>query len=106
MALSRALGYDSIVGIAIPFLGAAAGFACAFFNPFTVGVAQGIAGVPIYSGLAYRAGAWVIATGVVIAYVMIYAAKVKKHPELSPVYDIDLARGTATPEGTGNTWNT
>ena len=106
VALSRALGYDSIVGIAIPFLGAAAGFACAFFNPFTVGVAQGIAGVPIYSGLAYRAGAWVIATGVVIAYVMIYAAKVKKHPELSPVYDIDLARGTATPEGTGNTWNT
>lgn len=106
IVLARALGYDSIVGIAIPFLGAAAGFACAFFNPFTVGVAQGIAGVPIYSGLVYRVCAWVIATSVVIAYVMIYAAKVKKHPELSPVYDIDLARGTATPEGIGNTWNT
>jgi uncharacterized ion transporter superfamily protein YfcC len=100
VALARALGYDSIVGVAIPFLGAAAGFACAFFNPFTVGVAQGIAGVPIYSGLGYRALAWVVATSVVIAYVMVYAAKVKRNPELSPVYDLDLAReASAAPEG-------
>lgn len=92
IALARALGYDSLVGTAIPFLGAAAGFACAFFNPFTVGVAQGIAGVPVYSGLGYRMAAWVVATGAVIAYVMVYAAKVKRNPELSPVRDIDLAR--------------
>ncbi|WLT30838.1 YfcC family protein [Geothrix sp. PMB-07] len=104
IALSRALGYDSIVGTAIPFLGAAAGFACAFFNPFTVGVAQGIAGVPIYSGLAYRVCAWVVATGVVIAYVMIYAAKIKKNPELSPVRDIDLARESQA-SGAGDSWN-
>jgi uncharacterized ion transporter superfamily protein YfcC len=106
IALSRALGYDSIVGISIPFLGAAAGFACAFFNPFTVGVAQGIAGVPIYSGLAYRVIAWVVATTVVIAYVMIYAAKIKRTPELSPVRDIDLARESASTTGSGDTWNT
>jgi uncharacterized ion transporter superfamily protein YfcC len=105
VALSRALGYDSIVGLAIPFLGAAAGFACAFFNPFTVGVAQGIAGVPIYSGLAYRATAWVVATSVVIAYVMIYAAKVKRNPELSPVREVDLARGAHTASISGENWN-
>jgi uncharacterized ion transporter superfamily protein YfcC len=103
IALSRALGYDSIVGTAIPFLGAAAGFACAFFNPFTVGVAQGIAGVPIYSGLAYRAAAWVVATGVVIAYVMVYAAKVKRDPASSPVRDIDLARETPA-AASGDAW--
>lgn len=39
--LAISLGYDSIVGVAIPFLGAAAGFGAAFFNPFTVGIAQG-----------------------------------------------------------------
>lgn len=42
--LALSLGYDSIVGVSIPFLGAAAGFAAAFFNPFTVGIAQGLAG--------------------------------------------------------------
>ena len=104
VALARALGYDSLVGVAIPFLGAAAGFACAFFNPFTVGVAQSIAGVPMYSGLAYRALAWVVATGVVIAYVMVYAAKVKRHPELSPVRDLDLAREAAAPVDAEGRW--
>ena len=106
VALSRALGYDSLVGLAIPFLGAAAGFACAFFNPFTVGVAQGIAGVPIYSGLGYRVAAWVVATSVVIAYVMIYAAKIKRNPELSPVRDLDLARESHAATGAGDDWNT
>jgi len=90
--MSRALGYDSLVGMAIPFLGSAAGFACAFFNPFTVGVAQGIAGVPVYSGLKYRVLAWAIVTTVVIVYVMLYARKVKRNPELSVVRDIDLQR--------------
>ena len=90
--MARALGYDSLVGMCIPFLGSAAGFACAFINPFTVGVAQGIAGVPLYSGLGYRIGAWVLVTAVVIAYVMVYARRIKKNPELSPVRDIDLQR--------------
>ena len=68
--LARRLGYDSIVGVSIPFLGAAAGFAAAFFNPFTVGIAQSIAGIPLYSGLGYRLVTWVIGTAVMIAYVM------------------------------------
>jgi hypothetical protein len=37
--------YDN-VGVEIPFIRAASGFAGAFFNPFTVGIAQGIAGLP------------------------------------------------------------
>ena len=90
--MARALGYDSIVGTAIPFLGSAAGFACAFFNPFTVGVAQGIAGVPVYSGLKYRISAWAVVTAVVIAFVMVYARKVKRNPEASVVYDLDQER--------------
>lgn len=87
--LAISLGYDSIVGVAIPFLGAAAGFAAAFFNPFTVGIAQGLSGLPIYSGLTYRLILWVIGTAVIIAFVMIYAAKVKKNPKISPVYEQD-----------------
>ena len=52
--LAISLGYDSIVGAAIPFVGAGAGFAGAFLNPFTIGIAQGIADLPPVSGLVYR----------------------------------------------------
>jgi uncharacterized ion transporter superfamily protein YfcC len=97
--LARRLGYDSIVGVAIPFLGAAAGFAAAFFNPFTVGISQSIAGIPLYSGLAYRLVSWVIGTTVMIAYVMWYARRVRRNPEISPVRDIDLAREAVVPAG-------
>ena len=104
--LARRLGYDSIVGVSIPFLGAAAGFAAAFFNPFTVGISQSIAGIPLYSGLGYRLVSWVIGTAVIIAYVMWYARKVKRNPECSPVYDIDRAREAVMPhDGAKEHWD-
>jgi uncharacterized ion transporter superfamily protein YfcC len=104
--LARRLGYDSIVGVSIPFLGAAAGFAAAFFNPFTVGISQSIAGIPLYSGLGYRLLSWVIGTAVIIAYVMWYARKVKRNPELSPVYDLDREREALLPhDGANERWD-
>ncbi|HQR45650.1 MAG TPA: hypothetical protein PLB02_08995 [Thermoanaerobaculia bacterium] len=93
--LALSLGYDSIVGVSIPFLGAAAGFAAAFFNPFTVGIAQGLVGLPLYSGLGYRVVTWVVCTAVIVGWVMVYAARVKRRPESSPVYDLDRARDRA-----------
>ncbi|MBM3305043.1 MAG: putative basic amino acid antiporter YfcC [Candidatus Aminicenantes bacterium] len=90
--LALSLGYDTIVGVSIPFLGAAAGFAGAFFNPFTVGIAQGIAGLPLYSGLGYRLIVWALGTAIAIAVVMRYAARIRKDPALSPVYEDDLEK--------------
>ncbi|MBK9061978.1 MAG: putative basic amino acid antiporter YfcC [Acidobacteria bacterium] len=90
--LALSLGYDSIVGVSIPFLGAAAGFGAAFFNPFTVGLAQGLVGLPLYSGLGYRVITWFVCTGVIVGWVMVYAARVKRRPESSPVYALDQAR--------------
>jgi uncharacterized ion transporter superfamily protein YfcC len=92
--LSLSLGYDTIVGVALPFLGAASGFAGAFFNPFTVGIAQGIAGLPLYSGLVYRLAVWAGGTAIVIAIVMRYAGRIHKDPKLSPTYDEDLEKRT------------
>jgi len=97
--LALSLGYDSVVGVAIPFLGAAAGFAAAFFNPFTVGVAQGLSNLPLYSGLKYRLLVWGIGTAITIAFVMVYAAKIKKNPGKSPVFELDRERALAAPGG-------
>jgi uncharacterized ion transporter superfamily protein YfcC len=90
--LAMSLGYDSLVGTAIPFLGAAAGFAGSVLNPFTVGIAQSIAELPLYSGMEYRIVIWVISTVCMITFVAMYAQKVKKDPRLSTVYDLDRER--------------
>jgi uncharacterized ion transporter superfamily protein YfcC len=87
--LALALGYDSIVGVAIPFVGSQVGFAAAFLNPFNVGIAQGIAGIPVFSGIGYRLLVWVLATAITIAFLMWYAARVKAVPERSPTYLLD-----------------
>lgn len=87
--LALALGYDSITGVAIPGLGSGVGFAAAFLNPFTVGVAQGIAGLPLFSGAGFRVGLWFVATAVVTAFVMRHAHRVHKDPERSPTFALD-----------------
>jgi uncharacterized ion transporter superfamily protein YfcC len=90
--LAISLGYDSLVGTAIPFLGAASGFAGSVFNPFTVGIAQHIAELPVYSGYEYRIVIWLISTVSMITFVMLYARKVKANPEASRVRDLDRER--------------
>lgn len=87
--LALALGYDTIVGVSIPFVGSQVGFSAAFLNPFNVGIAQGIAGVPLFSGMGYRVIVWFIATAVTIAFLMWYAARIKRNPEKSPTYLLD-----------------
>jgi len=90
--LALSLGYDTIVGVCIPFIGAASGFAGAFFNPFTVGIAQGIAGLPLYSGIGYRLIIWSVGTAIAITVVMRYASRVLKDPKISPTYGDDLEK--------------
>lgn len=87
--MAYALGYDSITGVAIPFIGAGAGFAGAFANPFTIGIAQGIAELPPFSGIEYRVIVWFIVTAITILFVSMYARKIKKHPEKSLMYELD-----------------
>lgn len=90
MAIS--LGYDSLVGVCLSFVAAGVGFAAGFMNPFTVQIAQGIAGVPALSGLGYRLVVWAVVTAVTIAWVMVYAARVKADPTRSIMYEIDRER--------------
>lgn len=87
-----ALGYDSIIGVAIPLVGAHVGFASAFLNPFNVGIAQGIAEVPLFSGIGYRVICWIISTIVAILFLLYYVRKISKNPEASPTYAEDNER--------------
>ena len=92
VSLCVAMGYDSLTGTAIVFCGAGAGFAGAFLNPFTLQVAQGIAGLPLLSAMGFRIVMYVVFVVVSTAFVMRYAAKVKAEPGLSTMYDFDRER--------------
>jgi uncharacterized ion transporter superfamily protein YfcC len=87
MAIS--MGYDSIVGVCLCFFAAGLGFAGATFNPFTIGLAQGLSDLPLFSGIEYRVVCWAIITFIGIAFILRYAAKIKKDPTKSPVYEAD-----------------
>lgn len=87
--LAIQMGYDSIVGVCMCYVAAHIGFAGAMLNPFTIGIAQGIADLPLFSGLEYRVFCWVVLTVIGIAFVLWYAHRVKAKPERSPVYKLD-----------------
>lgn len=87
--LALRLGYDTITGLCMSFLGAGLGFASAFFNPFTVGIAQGIAEVAPFSGREFRLVVWVTMTSVGVMFVLRHAWAVKKDPERSPTFALD-----------------
>ena len=82
--LALALGYDTITGVSIPFLGSQVGFGAAFLNPFNVGIAQGIAGVPVFSGMGYRLIVWAAATVVTIAVPDVVRGARKTQPGAEP----------------------
>lgn len=80
--LAVALGFDAITGAAIVLIGASVGFTSAVMNPFTIGVAQGVAELPPFSGMGFRIVVFAVMYLVAVAFVYRHAMKVKKNPEL------------------------
>ncbi len=90
--LALSMGYDSITGVCMVYVAAHVGFAGAFMNPFTVGIAQDLSGLPIFSGMGYRLVCWAVLTTGTIAFVLRYAHKVKRDPKASPMWEKDTCR--------------
>lgn len=87
--LAISMGYDSIVGVSLCFVAAALGFAGAFLNPFTVGIAQGLSHLPLFSGIEYRIFMWVVINAVGFFFILKYANRIHHNPESSLVYNDD-----------------
>ena len=88
ITLALFLGLDKVTGTAMIALGAAVGFTAGILNPFNVGVAQDIAELPLFSGMAYRIVILVILLVATSAYIIIYAKKVAANSEKSVIYGI------------------
>ena len=87
MAVS--MGYDAFMGMLVVYVASNIGFSSAFLNPFTVGIAQGMADLPLFSGMGYRLLCWGILTALLVAFVVIYAHKVRKVPTAAETIDTE-----------------
>jgi uncharacterized ion transporter superfamily protein YfcC len=106
-----AIGYDALTAVSVILLGAGIGVIGSTINPFSVGVASGIAGVPLAEGLGYRIVILVVGTAIGIWWVRRYAGRVQKDASTSYVAEMKeenekfflrSGKAEATPELTGN----
>lgn len=96
--LSYALGWDSLTGLGMSALAAGFGFSAATLNPFTLGVAQELSGLPPFSGLLLRIAVFALCYAVLLLFLLRYAKRIETHPEASSVYTEDKKRKEAYAE--------
>ncbi len=80
VALAVKLGWDTLTGIAMSLLAVGCGFASGVSNPFTVGVAQGLAGLPMFSGVWLRLVSFALIYALLYTFVRAHAKKVDRFP--------------------------
>jgi uncharacterized ion transporter superfamily protein YfcC len=93
--LARSIGYDEIVGVCMVYVAAHVGFAGAMLNPFTIGIAQDMAQLPLFSGIEYRTLCWSVLMLVTIVFVLWYANKVKRSKSLAGDMTKKMAENSA-----------
>ncbi len=108
IALSYSLGWDALVGLGVSVLATNIGFSAAVTNPFTIGVAQKLAGLPLFSGALLRIPVFLVFYAVLIWFLLSYAHKIEHDPSASLVYKEDQAHGAQRRKfelntGSGNT---
>lgn len=89
IALSYSLGWDALVGLGMSVLACNIGFSAAVSNPFTIGVAQKLAGLPLFSGALYRLPVFILFYGVLVWFLLGYAKRIDRNPAASLTYAED-----------------
>ncbi|HQO65876.1 MAG TPA: YfcC family protein, partial [Spirochaetales bacterium] len=92
VGLAIAMGYDAIVGMCMVFLAVGMGFVAAFMNPFTIGVAQKVAELPLFSGMGFRIVSWFVFVTMAVIWTVRYALRIKKDPSKSLLAGVDMGK--------------
>ena len=83
--LTISMGYDAFMGMLVVYVASNVGFSSAFLNPFTVGIAQGMADLPLFSGMGYRLFCWAFLTLLLVVFVLVYARALRLRSGTGPV---------------------
>ena len=89
VALAVGLGWDMQTGIAMSLLAVSCGFASGVANPFTIGVAQTLAGLPMFSGMWYRGVCFVLIYLLLLGFVYLHARRIAKARTAAPVPEME-----------------
>ncbi len=81
VALSVSLGWDALTGLGMSLLSIGCGFAAGVCNPFTVGVAQKLADLPMFSGIWLRLVSFAVVYALLLLFIRRHAKKVERHIE-------------------------
>ena len=90
IAFARGMGFDALTGCIMLSYGQMIGFISGEFNAFAVGTAQGIIGLPMYSGVGWRILIHIILLIVTLPFFYHYASVIKKDPTKSICYEQEL----------------
>ena len=91
VSLARAMGYDALMGAGMVLLGTAAGFTSGVLNIYTTGIAQAIAGLPLFSALGFRMIGFCLFTLATILFLISYGKKIKNNPSASLIYELEMS---------------
>ena len=91
IALAYSLGWDALVGLGMSILATNMGFSAAITNPFTIGVAQKLAGLPLFSGGLLRIPVFLVFYLLLAWFLVTYARKIDRNPEASLIFKEDQA---------------
>lgn len=91
IALSYSLGWDALVGLGMSIFAANMGFSAAVTNPFTIGVAQRLAGLPLFSGATFRLPIFLAIYLALTFFLLRYAKRIEQVPQASLLWGEDLA---------------
>lgn len=92
VVLAVKLGWDNVTGIAMSLLAVGCGFAAGVCNPFTVGVAQQLAGLPMFSGVWLRLVSFVLIYGLLILFVTMHAKRIEKPIEIEKEAEFEVSK--------------
>ena len=98
VALAVALGWDAVTGLAMSLLAVGCGFAAGVANPFTIGVAQGLSGLPMFSGIYLRILSFVLIYLLLWWFVKSHARKIEK-PAVSQTIQNEFVRDPRMDKG-------
>ena len=98
VTMCLALKMDAVVAVGIIYIGAGVGYGCAALNPFTVLIAQDIAGVELASGQGFRWVLLLVCVVVGVDHIRRYVRRLQADPSSSLVADVDYSRGFQMPD--------